>query len=129
MHPSYFSLVDSSGASAPVDFPLSAETSEWLIARGFWNNINEQIGTLFGQYEDDIATIEQMSYIIKALRSCETTLNMTEPSAQTVTYGWNPSGTPLTLTAQTADLAVEIRALAEFFESAISHNKLVYCQL
>jgi hypothetical protein len=33
---------------------LSPETTEWLFVVGFWSAINDELGTLFNEYDDDL---------------------------------------------------------------------------
>jgi hypothetical protein len=104
------------GLVDPV-FALEGITSEWLFASGFWKRINQLMGTVFDQFEEDEAEPVILNRI-----ACEMEYHIRELEArpdETIRFvcGWSGTGEPHTIETPRVALISQLASLQCFLAS------------
>lgn len=110
-------------------FSATEELSEWLFAEGFWGEVNSSFGSIFDQFEDDVADTNVVSYMIKLLREKLNFLHELESSFVEFQYGWSHDKIPLSCSISKNTLQDELIRLIDFFVLAVGGNNAVTCYL
>src|SRR5882757_2480947 len=119
MHPSYFHILNIPESDSSGSPHLSAEASEWLFYIKFWDAVNVELDTTFGQYEDDVLPSNHAVDILRMIDGVEDRY-LREPShIQNVVYGWTPQGENLEFSVRNEDLRISLRDLKLFLRKAI----------
>ncbi|WP_233833533.1 hypothetical protein [Paraburkholderia sp. ZP32-5] len=108
---------------------LSGALSEWLFATGFWSEVNAVCGTMFDQYEEDMADSGVLNVIQQKIDQRVSELRSAATSTVEFVHGWSADRTPLTATAKTQDFADELIKLQHFLREAVSEDSSAYFSL
>ena len=129
MHPSYFRILNVAESDPDGDLSLSAETSEWLFYIKFWDALNSELGSNFGQYEDDVLPKGDVDFALKSIVEVADQ-NLAAPfENHNIVYGWNDRGDRLEFSISGDRLASDITCLSTFLKKALDLESDVYCQL
>lgn len=129
MHPSYFQISKRETGAPKRGLTISAETSEWLFHIKFWDAINRELKSNFGQYEDDILPSTDALVVLAEIDKLRSTYLRDPTSSQTVIYGWTPGGKNLEFSVSGVELSKSIDELRSFILEAIEQGSDVFCQL
>ncbi|MEM5342292.1 hypothetical protein [Paraburkholderia azotifigens] len=117
MKESSVSVTSDSGHSQTLR--LSGLLSEWLFATGFWSEVNATCGTMFDQYEEDLADTEVLIVIAQKIdQKIQGLRDVTTPTVEFV-HGWAVDWTPLKATAKTEAFLGELMTLRNFLQEAV----------
>lgn len=108
---------------------LRAETSEWLFHIKFWDAINVELGSNFGQYEDDTLSLSDAPVVLRELDKLRDNYLRDPTYSQKVVYGWTPDGRDLEFSISGPELRKSIEELRSFVLWAIEQKSDVFCQL
>lgn len=113
------------GGSAEPAFILDGAVSEWLFTSGFWNRINNSLGTTFDQFEEDEAEPAVLLQIAPELEFCLRSLQSQGDGPVSFVCGWSPAGDTHTIEVQRADLVSQLVALRDLLASAAANREVL----
>ncbi len=113
------------GAVAEPVFILDGAVSEWLFASGFWKRINNSLGTMFDQFEEDEAVPTVLLQIASELESCVRSLYSQNEDTVCFVCGWSPGGDAHTVEVQRKDLVSQLVMLRSLLASAAANNDVL----
>jgi len=113
------------GNSAEPVFILDGAVSEWLFASGFWNRINNSLGTMFGQFEENEAESTVLLQIASELESCVRALQSQCEDTVCFVCGWSPAGDAHTVKVQRTDLVSQLVMLRSLLASAAANRDVL----
>lgn len=129
MNPSYFLLLNTQEDESSRELVLSAEVSEWLFSIRFWDEFNQEFGTLFAQYEEEVLPVSLTDEMLEKLKSLVAGLRKQSGQKIRFRYGWNEKKEELYCEVANNGLADELSKLILFFEKISALNSDIYCQL
>lgn len=117
------------GSPAVPIFTLDGAVSEWLFASGFWTRINNSLGTMFDQFEEDTVEPAVLSKIAYELESCVRSLQSQDEDTVNFVCGWSPAGDADTIDVQRADLVSQLAMMRSLFASAAANGDFLELSL
>lgn len=101
---------------------LSGLASEWLFSSGFWSNFNAAHGTMFDQYEEDVADVPVVKDVIVALEEIVRDMRLMDGLDVEFVYGWTAEPKPLKASIPRERLLLELMMLRDFLTNAAAKN-------
>jgi len=129
MHPSYFHISNIPESDPSGSLHLSAEASEWLFYIKFWDAVNAELASSFGQYEDDVLPSNRVADVLRMINDLEDRCLREPPHTQNVVYGWTQQGEELWFSIKKETLCASLRDIKLFLRKAIDLHSDIYCQL
>jgi hypothetical protein len=108
---------------------LSGLLSEWLFSSKFWSNFNAEHGTMFDQFEEDVADTSVIKAVIDTLEKRMRILQEMDGCDIEFTYRWTSEKTPIRKSVSRESLLSELVIFRDFLSSAITKNQGVVFSL
>jgi hypothetical protein len=118
MNGSHFSFgIDGDSVSS---FDLSLLASEWIFSIKFWRTINNKIGTILDQYEEDCIRAEILPNILEEIDSVIHDVNIDSREMIDFSQSWDANIMPIVKEIDKNTLLEELMACAVFFRRHLS---------
>jgi hypothetical protein len=129
MHPSYFMILNDKDINFKKELSLFPEVSEWLFFTKFWDEFNQNHGTFFGQYEEELLLKNLASNLAKELGDLSLDLQEKSEGEFKFCYAWNGKEEQFYCSINSETIALEINKLVKLVTEASDLNSDIYCQL
>ncbi|AOI87813.1 hypothetical protein NUV26_29660 [Burkholderia pseudomultivorans] len=113
---------------APV-FVLDGIASEWLFVSKFWQRTNALLGTMFDQFEEEVAGPATLRKIADELACQICELEEREDEVISFVYRWTPHGEVYVLETPRATLVSHLAATRAFLSLAAENGEVLELSL
>ncbi|WP_321964934.1 hypothetical protein [Paraburkholderia sp. J7] len=113
------------GKPAEPVFTLDSAVSEWLFASGFWNQINNSLGTMFDQFEEDEVEPAVLVQIASDLDCRIRALEIQGAEEVRFVCGWSSSGDSHAVKVRRTSLISQLAMLRSLLASAAANGEVL----
>jgi hypothetical protein len=110
-------------------FVLDGVASEWLFVSKFWQRANTLLGTMFDQFEEEVAEPAILGQIACELAHQICELEDREDEIIRFVYRWTPQGEVYVLETRRATLISQLEAVRDFLFLAAKNDEALELSL